>query len=82
MSAASHMGAAFSLQQARAGDRVRMVSLDNGDSHHRVAELGLVAGTTVKVRRGSRGGALVVEVRGSMLAMDPSLAAGIDVVRI
>ena len=70
----------FQLSDASAGQLVTITALGDGPELRRAAELGLVPGTPVAIRRAAGRGAVIVHVRGATLAIDRAVSAGIAVV--
>ncbi len=69
----------FPLGEAIGGTTLVVKDLAPGPQHARVAELGLVTGTTLHVDRVIGNGALIVQVRGATIAIDRQLSMGIQV---
>jgi len=68
------------LVMAGAGEWVRVAGVAGGcGAVERLAELGLLVGTAVQVVRPSTGGPVLIELRGSRLALGYGLAAKVIV---
>lgn len=69
------------LADIKSGTRVTVVSLNGGDGFRdKVISLGLIPGTSLRVRYYSRSGPLVVQMEGSRVALGRDLATRIMVV--
>ena len=77
--AAAPKNPSFSLCDARDGDVLTVSAVDSAKMFVRVAEMGMVPGTRLEVRRG-QGRAVIVQLRGATLAIDSGLCAGVYVV--
>lgn len=74
--------AAVTLCDLPAGGRGRIVSLDPGPGRHRLLELGLTTGATVElVRFAPLGDPIEIRVRGYLLSLRRTEAAGVHVTR-
>jgi ferrous iron transport protein A len=70
----------FPLSQAQAGQQVRLVSIHGGRQlTHRLVEMGLTPGVTVRILQNS-GGPLLVAESDSRIAVGRGMADKIDVV--
>jgi ferrous iron transport protein A len=79
----AHTGdpAPTALTDIKSGTRVTVVSLNGGDGFRdKVISMGLIPGTTLRVRSYSRSGPLVVQMEGSRVALGRDLATRIMVV--
>jgi ferrous iron transport protein A len=70
----------FPLSQAQVGQKVRLVSIHGGHQlTHRLVEMGLTPGVTIRVLQNS-GGPLLVAESDSRIALGRGMAEKIDVV--